>query len=149
MECAEHTMRSSCPPVPSLASFKGSDWIPPTDTMTWVRSGLPSLHTAGFPWLLPVQEPWERVSVFPHLKAVGEPCQSLQKLKMNFLCPPGGNPGSSVFSHWLLLDEANQQSGNYNLSVLKTITLKHSASTGFWYVYWQYMLKVLPFLWEY
>lgn len=124
-------------------------WIPPTDPITCVNSGLSSSHTAGFPWLCLSRSHGKEVSVFPHLKAVGDPCQSLQKLnKTELSMLPRGKPWKQncVFFHWLLLDEANQQSGNYNLSVLKTITLKHSASTGFWYVYWQYMSKVLPFL---
>lgn len=161
MGCVEHelsdAMGTSCPALVPL-SLPWSVlkavivWTPPTDIMTWVKSGISSSHTAGFPWLLLSRSHGKGVPVFPHLKAVGEPCQSLQKMNKNDCpCSPGGKPWkqNSVFSHWLLLDEANQQSGNYNLSVLKTIALKHSASTGFWCVYWQYTPKILPFHLEY
>lgn len=128
-------------------------WVPPTDTMTWVRSGLSSSHRAGFPWLLAVQEPWERGACVSPAEGSGgalpEPPEAEQNWAVHVLQGETLEAEQCVFSHWLLLDEANQQSGNYNLSVLKTITLKHSASTGFWYVYWQYMSKVLPFHSEY
>lgn len=141
-------MRNSCPRLSSLLSLKGSDGIPPTDTTTWVKSWISSSHSAGFPWL-PFQSHGS-VCVSPSEGSGGAPPEPPEAEQIWTVLSRGKSwEQNCVFSHWLLLDEANQQSGNYNLSVLKTIALKHSASTGFWYVYWQYTSQALPFLLEY